>query len=347
MPPHIAAQQLQANVQHLDNTFFQVLALMIQEERKNSQYEPSTNMPGYIFESILEDRSRANQKMQYLQSIHDHALNLINQSGLRSPVTRPEASKPELMIVSCQKCGKNSYITCPGFGKHAPSVSVIKSSNGPQCMLCGTAFAYVTCNCGHVTYYNQPHDVNTEQATKKNTKPVNVDNKMEQMIKDFMNSGKMDQNMMNQLQSIVNNPEQVRAAIEQLKAAGADEMGSEEPLKIEDFYKEGSEKFDLNWPLNPYLDLPTPFPELDRKTQFYVLFNEWQTRETEGMMALNNGALDQAENIFQECITRAEQIEVPELKARSYEGLMRLAQKQSDRTSEKKWSEKAMETRKT
>ncbi len=38
MPPHIAAQQLQANVQHLDNTFFQILQLMIQNERKNNQY---------------------------------------------------------------------------------------------------------------------------------------------------------------------------------------------------------------------------------------------------------------------------------------------------------------------
>ena len=256
-----------------------------------------------------------------------------------------EANKPELMIVSCQGCGQNSYITCPGFGKHAPSVSVTKSNNGPQCMLCGSVFAYVTCNCGQVTYFNWPQDINTEQATEKNTKPVNVDNKIEKMIKDIIDSGKMDPNMMNQLRSIMNNPEQVEAVIEQLKAAGADEMGSGEPLKIEDFYKEGSEKFDLNLPLNPYLDLPTPFPELDRKTQFYVLFNEWQTRETEGMMALNNGELDKAENIFQECITRSEQIDVPELKARSYEGLMRLAQKQGDRTSEKKWSKKAMETR--
>jgi G:T/U-mismatch repair DNA glycosylase len=80
MPPHIAAQQLQANVQHFGNTFFQVLQLMIQDERKSSQYEPTTNMPGYIFESILEDRSRASQRMQYLQLIYDHHLtSLINQ----------------------------------------------------------------------------------------------------------------------------------------------------------------------------------------------------------------------------------------------------------------------------
>ncbi len=260
-------------------------------------------------------------------------------------MTQNEASKPELMILSCQGCGQNSYITCPGFGKHAPSVSVIKSNNGPQCMLCGSVFAYVTCNCGHVTYYNQPQDVNTEQATEQNTKPVNVDNKIEEMIKDFINSGKMDPNMMNQLRSIMNNPEQVEAVIEQLKAAGADEVGSGGPLKIEDFYKEGSEKFDLNWPLSSYLDLPIPFAELDRKTQFFVLFQQWQQREAEGMMALNNGELDQAEAIFQECIMRSEQIDVHELRARSYEGLMRLAQKQGDRTSEKKWSEKAMEAR--
>lgn len=182
--------------------------------------------------------------------------------------------------------------------------------------------------------------------TDKNTKQVNVDNIVEKMIKDI-NSGKIDPNMMDQLKSIINNPEHVEAILEQLKAAGADELDGGALLEIEDFYREGSEKFDLNWPLNTYLDLPTPFPELDRKTQFYLLFNGWQTRETEGMMALNNGELDQAENIFQECIMRSEQIDVPELKARSYEGLMRVAQKHGDRTSEKKWSEKAMEARRT
>ena len=174
-----------------------------------------------------------------------------------------------------------------------------------------------------------------------------MDNNIEKMIKDMINSGKIDPDMMNQLRQIMNNPEQVEAVMEQLKAAQTDEMGSGELLKIEDFYKEGSEKFDLNWPLSPYLNLPIPFPELDRKTQFFVLFQEWQQREAEGMMALNNGELDQADNIFQECIMRSEQIDVPELKARSFEGLMRLSQKQGDRTSEKKWLEKAMEVRRT
>jgi hypothetical protein len=88
-----------------------------------------------------------------------------------------------------------------------------------------------------------------------------------------------------------------------------------------------------------------PFATLDPKTQFYVLFQEWTMRELDGMMALNSGDTAGAEEVFRECVERSRQLEVPELEARSYEGLMRAAQKRGDRTAELKWLTLASQTR--
>src|SRR5438552_1826035 len=115
-------------------------------------------------------------------------------------------------------------------------------------------------------------------------------------------------NDLNQLGAAMNDPETLDTLLAQLKSLGADEIGSGPPLNIKDFYREKPGKFDLQWPLNPSLSLPVPFDELDRKTQFFVLFGEWTRREFEGMMALNSGELGRAEEIFQECLQRAGQI---------------------------------------
>ena len=103
--------------------------------------------------------------------------------------------------------------------------------------------------------------------------------------------------------------------------------GASPPLDIADFYREGEEKFVLEWPLHPSLPIPLDFDELDRKTQFFVLFGEWTRREFEGMSALNRGDVEGAAEIFEECLDRAQAIDVSELVARSYEGLMRVAEK--------------------
>ena len=55
--------------------------------------------------------------------------------------------------------------------------------------------------------------------------------------------------------------------------------------------------------------------------------------------------VDEAEQIFHECAECAEQLQVNELLARSYEGLMRVAQKRGDRDSERQWSQRAVATR--
>jgi hypothetical protein len=85
------------------------------------------------------------------------------------------------------------------------------------------------------------------------------------------------------------------------------------------------------------MPLPVPFDQLDEATQFHVLFGEWSRREMEGYLTLNSGDLATAESTFNECLKRAEQLAIPELKARSYEGLMRIAQRTGDRASEKNW----------
>ena len=76
-----------------------------------------------------------------------------------------------------------------------------------------------------------------------------------------------------------------------------------------------------------------------------MLFGEWSRRELEGSQALAAGELALAETIFQECLQRADQLQVAELRARSYEGLMRLAQRQGDRAAERRWLDAALAAR--
>lgn len=105
---------------------------------------------------------------------------------------------------------------------------------------------------------------------------------------------------------------------------------AEPPLNIADFYREGDgSNYALRWPLSPANPLPAglTFTDLDRKTQFFVLFAECQRREAEGMFALNRGDLAAAEAAFEECVERARQIDVGELGARGFENLARAAEK--------------------
>jgi hypothetical protein len=131
-----------------------------------------------------------------------------------------------------------------------------------------------------------------------------------------------------------------------LEDAGATEVGSGAPLNIADYYRDGPAKYDQRWPIASSLAGFT-FDDLDRKTQFFVLFNEWTRRELEGMGELNAGHTDGAETIFAECVERARQLDVSELLARSYEGLMRVAQKRGDAAAEAAWSAKAVAARRT
>lgn len=166
---------------------------------------------------------------------------------------------------------------------------------------------------------------------------------LQQLIDQLASSGTMSPELLAQVQAAMNDPSKLDEIIGVLKEMGADQVGSGPPLNIEDFYCEGPEPFILRWPLA--VSLPLPFSQLDRKTQFFVLFQEWTRREMEGTMALNAGQMDKSRNTFQECLERAQQIQVGELVARSYEDLARIADKLGDRAAARDYSQKAARAR--
>jgi hypothetical protein len=63
------------------------------------------------------------------------------------------------------------------------------------------------------------------------------------------------------------------------------------------------------------------------------------------MMALNGGQVDQAKKIFNECLQRANEIEVGELVARTYEDLAKVADRQGDRVAGRDFSQRAAQAR--
>jgi hypothetical protein len=123
-------------------------------------------------------------------------------------------------------------------------------------------------------------------------------------------------------------------------------QGNEAPrpmLNIDDFYRPGDESYELRWPLAPATAAVMPFPweTLDRKTQFFVLFQEWTRRELEATTARNMGDLDGARAAFEECLERADQLDVNELRARSYEDLAAVAADEDDEAAADRWLDAA------
>ncbi len=167
---------------------------------------------------------------------------------------------------------------------------------------------------------------------------------MQRMLEELLTSANVPPEVKAAVTAAMADPAKLDEALAQLKAIGADQVGSGAPLNIPDYYKEGPDKYQLRWQLD-HLPLPVAFDELDRKTQFFVLFQEWTRRELEGMMLLNSGDADGAETVFDECLERAKQIDVRELEARSYEGFMRVAQRRGDRSAESTWMRKAVAAR--
>jgi hypothetical protein len=158
---------------------------------------------------------------------------------------------------------------------------------------------------------------------------------IEQLLRQLIQSGKVPPALMETLTEAQNDPSKLGPLLEKLTALVGPSAPA--PLNIEDYYQErDGRKFELRWPLsqgNPLLARAIPFTALDRKTQFFTLFAEWSRRETDGLMLMNGGDLAGAEAVFREGIERARQIDVPELAARSYENLARVAERRSDQAS--------------
>ena len=127
-----------------------------------------------------------------------------------------------------------------------------------------------------------------------------------------------------------------------LEGMGANEGGSK-TLNIADYYEPGSGLYNLRWPVK--FPLPIPFEQLDRPTQFSVLFGEWSRREMEARYALLHGDTTDAMAGFEECLQRAEQIAVAELVARSHEGIASVAEKTNQRALQRKHLKLAIASR--
>jgi hypothetical protein len=166
---------------------------------------------------------------------------------------------------------------------------------------------------------------------------------MEELIKQLAASGTMSAELLRQVQEAMADPTKLDEVLAALTSLGANEIGNGPPLIIADFYREDTKPYKSRWPIAA--SLPMPFSQLDRKTQFFVLFQEWTRREMEGAMMLNSGELAEATSTFDECLERAQQIEVGELIARSYEDLGKVADKAGDRAAGRDYSQKAAHAR--
>jgi tetratricopeptide (TPR) repeat protein len=158
---------------------------------------------------------------------------------------------------------------------------------------------------------------------------------IERMLEELGATGVMPEGLMEQLGQI-KDPDLMERLVGKMKAMGAEEVGSGPLLQIKDYYIEGEEPYSLLWPLAGD-DLPVPFEELDRETQFHVLWGENSYRLTEGGALRNAGKLDDAEEVFRECLERADQLEVPVLKAQAYDGLMSVAERRGDRKAAERY----------
>ena len=137
---------------------------------------------------------------------------------------------------------------------------------------------------------------------------------------------------------------QADEVMKELEGLGAVEGGSK-LLIIDDYYRPGDGRYQLRWPVSPQVPMPMPFDELDRKTQFFVLFGEWTRRDMEAGYALLNNDASVAMAAYEECLERAEQIGAPELIARSHEGIAKVASRTNQRSLEREHLQLAIAAR--
>lgn len=158
------------------------------------------------------------------------------------------------------------------------------------------------------------------------------------MLDELMRTGQMPDGLMQALTN-ANDPALLERVMGKLKDAGADQLGDRPLDNIADYYPGGEGLYRLLWPIAT--PLPMAFDELDRPTQFHVLFTECKRRLMEASAARNAGRSDEADAGFRECLERADQIDVPILKADAYEGLMTVAEKRGDRDAARRYLQMA------
>lgn len=171
---------------------------------------------------------------------------------------------------------------------------------------------------------------------------VSTVDELEHRLERMLESNEVDQGLIDEIMALPPGDPRVERVLAKLADLGAVE-GPAPPLNIEDHYRPDGGLYELRWPLSPVTlaALPFPFESLDRKTQFYVLFQEWTRRELDATTALESGDDQTALAIFQECLARAEQLDVSELQVRSYRGLASVATKARDLDSADRWLQAA------
>lgn len=120
----------------------------------------------------------------------------------------------------------------------------------------------------------------------------------------------------------------------------ADVLGVRQPPDPEALYRDGSSILEPVFPLPENL-ASIPWSSLSRRNRFFVLVAAWALREADGIQLLKAGQLEQAGEVFQECLIRAEHMQTPELIVRSYENLGELAVTSGDEAAARKWHAEA------
>ena len=152
--------------------------------------------------------------------------------------------------------------------------------------------------------------------------------RIEEMIDQLAETGEVPDGLMEAFTSL-GDPEAMERLLQKMKDMGADQLGDRPLDNIADYYRGGEGLYEALWPI--VVPLPLAFEELDRPTQFHVLFGECRRRLTEASLLRNQGRLDEATEAFRECVERADQIDVPILKSDAYQGLVTVFEKRGDR----------------
>jgi hypothetical protein len=115
-----------------------------------------------------------------------------------------------------------------------------------------------------------------------------------------------------------------------------DALGTRQPIDPEDLYREGSDPLELTYPL-PEALAALPWDSLSRRNRFFVLVAAWAAHEADGIQLLRSGQLEEAKEVFLECLARARRLEVPELAVRSCEDLGQLSVIARDEDGARQW----------
>ena len=166
---------------------------------------------------------------------------------------------------------------------------------------------------------------------------------IEWMIDVLARTGQMPHGLLDAL-TRVNDPDALERLAEKLQAVGGQAAADHALEDVMKHYRPGEDPYDLFWPLPPNL-LPSPFEALDRETQFHVLFAECRRRLAEGAELRCAGKLDQADAAFNECLARADQIDVALLKSEAYHGLATVSELRGSRAAAKRYMQLAQRER--